>query len=61
MFQIQSCILSLYLGNEREQSTQHLSLIPLLSGYVLFSQVGVEAGVFEITRTFELVTNVNSL
>ena len=57
-----SSTLSYNQGNEMKQFT-HLasSLILLLSGYILFSKVGVEMGIFEMTGTFKFVINVNTL
>lgn len=62
LLQTSSSTLSCNQGNEIKQFT-HLasSLVLLLSGYILFSKVGVEMGIFEMTGTFKCVINVNSL
>lgn len=48
----------------RESSQLTLILLSLpypIVWYILFSKVGVETGIFEITRTFRLVTDVSAL
>ena len=58
LLQTSSSTLSYNQGNETHLAS---SLILLLSGYILFSKVGVEMGIFEMTRTFKFVINVSSL
>ena len=58
LLQTSSSTLSYNQGNETHLAS---SLILLLSGYILFSKVGVEMGIFEMTGTFNFVINVSSL
>ena len=58
LLQTSSSTLSYNQGNETHLAS---SLILLLSGYILFSKVGVEMGIFEMTGTFKFVINVSSL
>ena len=58
LLQTSSSTLSYNQGNETHLAS---SLTLLLSGYILFSKVGVEMDIFEMTGTFKYVINVSSL
>ena len=58
LLQTSSSTLSYNQGNETHLAS---SLTLLLSGYILFSKVGVEMDIFEMTGTFKFVINVSSL